>query len=57
METMLATAFGQAIEIQKGQSNQLTEAASVISGAVQEHKMFSKPFMIMLLSKCWRVSL
>ncbi len=51
MESILAAAFGREIEIQKGQSDQLTEAAAVIFGASREQEITSIPFMSMLLSK------
>ena len=51
METILATAFGRVINIQKGESNQLTEAAASIFSAAHENKKTSLVFILMLLSK------
>ncbi len=53
METILATAFGRVIEVQKGQSNELTKAATVILSGTQENRISSMSFLIMLFSKCW----
>lgn len=51
MESIFATAFGREIEIQKGESNQLTEAATTIFDHSQEHKKSSIVFVTMILSK------
>ena len=51
METIIASAFGRVIEIQKGQSDELTEAAEVIFNTSRDKEMTSIPFMVMLLSK------
>ena len=45
MEVIIATTFGRAIEIQKGQSNQLTEAAMRVA---QESSVV---FWLMILSE------
>ena len=50
METILSAAFGRVIELQKGQSNQLTEAATALMASTHEHKVTSPVFMAMLLS-------
>ncbi len=52
MENTLAMALGRVIEVQKGQSNQLTKAASAIFTATQENRISSMSFLIMLFSKC-----
>ena len=51
MESILATAFGRVINIQKGESNQLTEAAALFFSAAHENKKTSQFFILMLLSK------
>ena len=51
METIFATAFGRLIEIQKGDSDLLTEAASAIFSGATESKKSSAVYVTMLLSK------
>lgn len=51
MEVILSTAFGRVIELQKGQSSQLTEAATTIFCGVQEHKKTSLVYGNVILSK------
>ena len=36
MESILATAFGRVIDVQKGESNAITEAAATFFGSVKE---------------------
>ena len=51
METIFATAFGRVIDIQKGKSDKLTEAAATIFSGTQEMKKTSAVYIIMILSK------
>lgn len=51
MEALLAAAFGRKIEIQKGQSDQITDAAAVIFETANEKKLSSVIALVMLLSK------
>ena len=51
METIFATAFGRVIDIQKGKSDKLTEAAATIFSGTQETKKTSAVYIIMILSK------
>ena len=51
METIFATGFGRVVDIQKGQSDQLTEAAAGIFSVAHEDKITSVLYGIMLLSK------
>ena len=55
METILAAAFGRVIEVQKGQSDQLTKAASAIFATAHENKMSSIIFLTTLLSKSFLI--
>lgn len=51
METILASAFGRLVEIQKGESDQLTKAAAIIFESFHENKLSSATFLITVLSK------
>ena len=51
METLLATAFGRAIDIQRGQSDELTKAAATLFKSLHEGENTSFMYMQMLLSK------
>ena len=51
METILATAFGCVVNIQRGESHQLLEAASTVFKVAEEGKKMSKFFITMLLCK------
>ena len=50
METILATAFGRVIDIQRGESSQLTEAAAEIFSGNHEGKTTSRRYLTVLLS-------
>ncbi len=50
METILATAFGRVINVQQGESSQLTEAAAEIFAGGHEGKPTSQKHLIALLS-------
>lgn len=54
METILATAFGRVIDIQRGESDQLTEAAATIFSNAHEQKKTSAIYMLMVLSKGYK---
>ena len=51
METILATAFGCAVDIQGGESNELTEAANIIFRSLDEGSATNFHLMIVLSSK------
>ena len=51
METLLATAFGRDIDVQRGQSDELTKAAATIFSGAQEGKSTSLLHLNMLLSE------
>ena len=51
METILATAFGRVVEIQKGESDKLADAAKSMFVGGQEDKNTSSTFFIVILSK------
>ena len=51
METILATAFGRVIEIQRGESDELTSAVDSIFRGVQEGKSMSATFVMSVLSE------
>ena len=48
METILGTAFGRVIEVQKGESSVLTEAAVIFFDSIKEDRI---DYAIMILSK------
>ena len=50
MEVIIATAFGRAINFQRGQSTELTEAATDFIAGGQEDQNTSALFLVMLLS-------
>ena len=50
METILATAFGRVIDIQRGESSELTEAAADVFAGGHEKKKTSERYVITLLS-------
>ena len=51
METVLAAAFGRVMDIQIGQSDELTKAAAALFSGVQEEKTASSFYVTTLLSK------
>lgn len=51
METILASAFGRVIEIQKGESNQLTKAAALFYNVGDKQKLTFAVFLMTLLRK------
>ena len=50
METTLAAAFGRVMDIQRGQSDELTKAAAAIFSGIQEGKKASLLYATTLLS-------
>ena len=50
METLLATAFGRVIDIQRGQSDHLTKSAAEIFSSAQEGKKTSLIYLNTVLS-------
>ena len=51
METVLAAAFGRVMDIQRGQSDELTKAAAALFSGVQEGQKTSRFYVTTLLSK------
>ena len=51
METILATAFGRVIDVQRGESDELTRAVDSIFRSVQEGRSFDGAALISLFSK------
>ncbi len=51
MESILATAFGRVIDIQQGQSSQLTKAAADVFGGGHDGENTSTRYLMVLLSK------
>ena len=51
METILAIAFGWSINIQGGEADELTEAATTFFAQSEEGKVVSKDVLITLTSK------
>ena len=53
METLIATAFGRYVNIQRGEADQLTEAARTVIGALDEgNAKFSQELLLVGLCKC-----
>lgn len=52
METVIAAAFGRIIDIQRGKSNELVEAANVIFSFASEGQQFSRERLALMLSNC-----
>ena len=50
METILATAFGRVINLQRGVANQLTQAAAAVFGGVQEDQGLPLDAITVILS-------
>ena len=53
METILATAFGRIINLQKGESDSLAEAASFMFDGALETNTFSQENVVMVLSESY----
>ena len=51
METILATAFGRVINLQRGEGDKLTVAAAVLFSGAQENQVFTLPFLRTILSE------
>jgi hypothetical protein len=52
METMLATAFGCQIDIQRGEADQLTKAAQYFFEQLKEGKL-SRDALVVVTSECF----
>ena len=52
METLIATAFGRYVNIQKGEADELTKAANAVFHACQEGSPHSADLLIAILCKC-----
>ena len=50
METILTTAFGRIINLQRGEANQLTQAAAAVFGGVQEDQGLPLDAITVILS-------
>ena len=51
METILATAFGRVLNIQRGEGDQLTEVASLVFAGAQEGQTTTTAFVTLILSE------
>jgi hypothetical protein len=51
METLLTTAFGRVVDIQRGQSDELTQAAARMFSGLHEKEKTSSLYVTTLLSK------
>ena len=51
LETIMATAFGRLVEIQKGESDQLAKEAAIIFETFHEDSIASPWFIFTMLSK------
>ena len=51
MEMILATAFGRAVDIQRGESDNLTETAYTISKLMGEGQLTSREMIYMIFSE------
>ena len=51
MEVILATAFGRAVDIQRGESDELTETAYHISQFLSEGQLTSREMMYLISSE------
>lgn len=51
METILATAFGQVMDVQRGESDELLTAADSIFRNTKEGQLLDAAAIIMILSK------
>ena len=51
METILATAFGRVVNIQRGEGDQLTEAAGIVFSGAQEGRGISGSYLTLVLSE------
>lgn len=51
MEVILATAFGRAVDIQRGESDDLTQTTYTISQSMGEGQLTSREMMYMIFSE------
>ena len=51
METILATAFGRVMDIQRGESDELTSAVDSLFIGVQEGQLMNASILITILSE------
>ena len=56
METILATIFGQVIDIQRGESDELTAAVDSVFRGTVEGQTLNAAVLIMILSKPSKLS-
>ena len=56
METILATAFGRVVDVQRGESDELTRAANTQFRRAEEGNSTSRSFLLVLISKYLRVT-
>jgi hypothetical protein len=57
MEVILATAFGREVDIQRGESDDLTEATYAISQSLGEGQLTSREMMYLIFSQFYKESL
>ncbi len=55
MESILSTAFGRVIDIQKGESSNITKAAARIFSSTNEGSILSIELVTLLFSKFYRL--
>jgi len=53
METIVATAFGRVIDIQRGEGDQLTQACATVFSVFQEGTSVSLESMVLVLCELW----
>ena len=51
METILATAFGRIIDVQRGESDELTKAANERFRQMDEGRLTSRDVLVMMISE------
>lgn len=51
METLMATAFGQDVAVQRGEGDQVTKAANTVFRAAEEGSAISLEFLTFILCK------
>ena len=51
METMLSAAFGRSVDVQKGESTEIVEAAAMAFSRIRAGNIFNFNFLILMFSK------
>ena len=52
MESIVATAFGRFVNLQKGEGDKLTDAAGKMFASIQENQLLSLLHVVFILRKC-----